>query len=721
MNAWIYNMNHIIHKSLLIAYLIFEYSHNAKGDYFTVNWTEASVAGMKTETHYQDPSVTPLAPCPCDLTSYQCDARCCCDKDCSEIDKDIFTCLEGIEGGQQSPQDFDYSCNYLGPYSPEWHSLLCYITNNNPYLGLFFKNENVIQEFQKYSTRVRAPKYSFETSILQVEDSPFHFHYKAQASVETLFQSNSGIFRSPLFLPQPVLHGICVNTIPIHFLKNFKHQCSTMLSERECESNPMLSSELYLQENAEGKTDNIISVISDLNTLEVVSASVKYLCLKNSLKFIKVNGLSKTASEFMRKRWDTMEEYFDECQVKNKPLYNSTTHMCENVVLSVDYSFAWKGTKITEVNVEIILGDIPISLDSIHQNYLQQLEKTTIYGGYDIKGSLIGHKQPYIGLLQNFETNFNYVWPAIISNETSSNLTFNNESFSQEEIDSQYVSITKVENITERSGNPGYDIGRPLLAGYVVYNNTDAVNDTQDLFSFVDINDATGLLIWRPDATSICSLAFTEEVIFGVDMLSTCIYSLDKNYTCDDVKLEIFSMMSQLIQADMVSKMGSPNITSKESFLPIITDTNDPGNEPDRCYVPTALQYEIIYRDIADPGSRSFTINQVIGISTRFHYSEVVIASGGDSSAILLSSSVKYFESPKPSQLSRFWETMEDRWCADGICWRELMYPWTHGAGATYGLYSESIINLMRNSALIALLSLPILYFIIQRNLGMRF
>ncbi|XP_064113542.1 uncharacterized protein LOC135220186 [Macrobrachium nipponense] len=110
MNVRICNRNHISLKSLLIAHLIFEFSHNVKGDYFTVNWTEASDVGMKTETHYQDPSVTPLAPCPCDLTSYQCDARCCCDKDCSEIDKDLFTCLEGIEGGQQTPQDFDYNC-----------------------------------------------------------------------------------------------------------------------------------------------------------------------------------------------------------------------------------------------------------------------------------------------------------------------------------------------------------------------------------------------------------------------------------------------------------------------------------------------------------------------------------------------------------------------------------------------------------------------------------
>ncbi|XP_068220783.1 tectonic-2-like [Palaemon carinicauda] len=718
-------MKYLCHTSILVGYLILEISHTVKGEYFAVNWTEASVVGVNIETHYQDPSVTPLAPCPCDLISYRCDVRCCCDSDCSESDKDIFTCLEGLHGGQQTPQDFDYNCKYQGPYSPEWHNLLCYIANNNPYLGLFFKNENGIQEFQKYTTRVYPPKYSFETSVVESEDSPFHFHYKAQASVETIFQNEKGIFRSPLILPQPVLNGICVNTIPVHFLESFKHQCSTMLSQQECESNPMLSSEMYLQDNAEGNSDSLVSVISDLHTLEVVSASVKYLCLKNSLKFMKVNGLSKIAIDFMKKRWDTMEEYFDECQVKNKPLFNKTTHICENVVLSVDYNFGWKGPRISEVSVEIILSDIPISMESIHQNYFQELdEETTVYDSLKkVKEYSQGHKQPYIGVLQNFETNFYYVLPAIISNETTSNHTSSNDTFFQEEVDSLYLfeNMTETENTIKRSGNPGYDVGKPLLAGYIAYNSTDLENDTQDIFSYIDINDATGLFIWRPDATSECSLASTEEVIFGVDMFSTCMYSIGENYSCDDVRLEISSMMSQLIQADAVSKMGSPNITSEESFLPIIMDTIDPANEADTCYVPTALQYEIIYRDVADPGVRSITINQVIGIATRFHYSEIVITSRGDRSPILLASSVKFFESPKPSRLTRFWEAMEDRWCAKGICWRELLYPWTYDAGSIYGLHNDYIINLMKNSALIVLLSLPIFYFTLQKNLEMRF
>lgn len=51
----------------------------AQAEYLPINWTEAGIIGFGSESHYEDPAVTPLAPCPCDYTSNHCDITCCCD------------------------------------------------------------------------------------------------------------------------------------------------------------------------------------------------------------------------------------------------------------------------------------------------------------------------------------------------------------------------------------------------------------------------------------------------------------------------------------------------------------------------------------------------------------------------------------------------------------------------------------------------------------------
>ena len=493
-------------------------------------------------------------------------------QDCKLHDKESFQCLEGLGGGQQTPQDLDYNCYYPGPFSPEWHSFLCYITNNNPYLGLFFKNEKIIQEYQKYLSRVQRPKYSYENSVLERDGVSFNLHYKVNRSTEMLLQSDNELTRGPLILPQPVSNGICISSIPVLFLKNFKHQCSLALSQQACENNPILSYDSYIKDNDENSSEIISAIISNLATLETVNATVNYLCLKSALKFIKVNGLSKTAIKYMKDRWDTMEEYFEECDVSSKPVYNSISKMCENVVLSVDYKFGWKGPNITMVNVEIIMGDVPISLQSVHQNYFKELEEGVVIDKSALNTSekWTPYKKQYVGLLQNFEVQFYYSELTSVSNFTSDNDTMDivNETYISEELDDfEY----QLDSIIERSGNPGYNVGKPVLAGYLVNTTSEFENDTQEVFSHVDINDTTGLFIWLPDATSKCENVATDEVIFGIDAFSSCVYSIPKNYSCKEVRSEILSMMSQLVLADVVSKMGSPNVTDEDLFLPVIT------------------------------------------------------------------------------------------------------------------------------------------------------
>lgn len=135
-----------------------------------------------------------------------------------------------------------------------------------------------------------------------------------------------------------------------------------------------------------------------------------------------------------------------------------------------------------------------------------------------------------------------------------------------------------------------------------------------------------------------------------------------------------------LVQAEVISTSGWPNVTKEEDFLPIIfmqhTDntTTDSG-----CDVPSSLEYRIIYQDVlAEPGPGR-AVHQVVGASARLHYQTLHLSNNISSGAHLLTSSAVFAQHSKPSKLSRFWEAMEDRWCERETCWREILWPWTHG------------------------------------------
>ncbi|KAK7075605.1 hypothetical protein SK128_004068, partial [Halocaridina rubra] len=271
-----------------VFYVNFYYSVN--GVEYAVNWTKASVAGVRMESHLHDPAVKPLSPCPCDMKGNHCDVNCCCDQDCSDYDMESFTCLVGLNGGQQTLQELDYICNFMGPYSPHWHKTLCYIKNNNPFLGLFFRNEPIICNFQLYIARLSNLKYSYEDLGTTDLGLTYHSYYVQSSALETLLSVNNEIFRSVLTLPQQFGDGMCVISAPVLFLEEFKHTCPLELSPVVCESHPILQVGSYLQENVQEDfdTDNyILAVINDLTTLKTVNTSVTYKCIDDSKKFIK--------------------------------------------------------------------------------------------------------------------------------------------------------------------------------------------------------------------------------------------------------------------------------------------------------------------------------------------------------------------------------------------------------------------------------------------------
>lgn len=68
---------------------------------------------------------------------------------------------------------------------------------------------------------------------------------------------------------------------------------------------------------------------------------------------------------------------------------------------------------------------------------------------------------------------------------------------------------------------------------------------------------------------------------------------------------------------------------------------------------------------------------------------------------------------------------MDDRWCSGGICWHEILQPWTHreyGEGGVLGghMYTASVTDLITNTILMVVIFIPIVILIIQHKYKVR-
>ncbi|KAJ7387831.1 Tectonic-2 [Desmophyllum pertusum] len=98
-----------------------------------VDWSSIT-SGERKSTLVSDINLT----CPCNLKENSCDAGCCCDQDCSDIENKSSTCIPGFFGGATSEKPFEFSCQASWPDSRDWQPFLCVTINNSPVIGYFY-------------------------------------------------------------------------------------------------------------------------------------------------------------------------------------------------------------------------------------------------------------------------------------------------------------------------------------------------------------------------------------------------------------------------------------------------------------------------------------------------------------------------------------------------------------------------------------------------------
>ncbi|XP_028621873.1 tectonic-2 [Grammomys surdaster] len=225
----------------------------------------------------------------------------------------------------------------------------------------------------------------------------------------------------------------------------------------------------------------------------------------------------------------------------------------------------------------------------------------------------------------------------------------------------------------EFSGNPGYQLGKPVRALH-----TNGMN-------------VTTLHLWQPAGRGLCTSAALRPVLFGEDAFSGCLLEVGVKENCTQLRENVLQRLHLLIQATHVASRGNSDYGDlNDGWLEVIrVDAPDTGADlplssangmcPE---VPAHLSMRIL---TAEAGSVEGVAQQeILAVETRFSTVTWQYQCGltcEDKADLLpLSASVKFINIPAQMTRppTRFQINFTEYDCTrNELCWPQLLYPLT--------------------------------------------
>nr|AAP92640.1 Cc1-3 [Rattus norvegicus] len=236
----------------------------------------------------------------------------------------------------------------------------------------------------------------------------------------------------------------------------------------------------------------------------------------------------------------------------------------------------------------------------------------------------------------------------------------------------------------EFSGNPGYQLGKPVRALH-----TDGMN-------------VTTLHLWQPAGRGLCTSAALRPVLFGEDASSGCLLEVGIKENCTQLRENVLQRLDLLIQATHVARRGNSDYGDlSDGWLEVIrVDAPDAGADlplssangmcPE---VPTHVTIRIL---TAEAGAvEGEAQREILAVETRFstvtwQYQCGLTCEEDKADLLPLSASVKFInipaQMPRPTSfpcnpltcLCRFQINFTEYDCTrNELCWPQLLYPLT--------------------------------------------
>uniref|UniRef100_A0A8B9DNA1 Tectonic family member 2 n=1 Tax=Anser cygnoides TaxID=8845 RepID=A0A8B9DNA1_ANSCY len=240
----------------------------------------------------------------------------------------------------------------------------------------------------------------------------------------------------------------------------------------------------------------------------------------------------------------------------------------------------------------------------------------------------------------------------------------------------KFVSL-KSNNAEELSGNPGYQVGKPVRAANM------------------NASDTSGSLnILQPAGRGLCASATDTPVLFGLDSFSGCILEVGINEDCTLLRGNVTERLNSLIQATHVGKRSNSSYSDVNDWVEIIRlDPFNPntsvstGNLKGICPdIPANLNIRIIFADVG--AVQGIPRQEILKSEVRFNsfYSTVIwqfqcgLTCENTVSFLPITASVQFIKVPAqpPIPMTRFQINYTEFDCnRNDVCWPQLFYPVT--------------------------------------------
>ncbi|XP_075128960.1 tectonic-1 [Leptodactylus fuscus] len=311
-----------------------------------VDFSTTSVPAVTVPISSQARSITPLVTsvaslCTCNLLAGECDVNCCCDPDCSATDFSVFSqcsipvvtddsqlCTREAVlyslSSSKVPQIVKETVEIANP------NIFCIqATNYQPAFSFITPVEPTATNFDSLLKEFGGLDFNSGSSIQSTVGS-------AQARIASKYEYGSPILtrNSYLKLPAPLGTNECTDNNPVGFLENQDFTCTRNIQLENC-SIPALTLGTY-------KNVEVLTVPSSQNTVIVTLQAV-------TIKSVDGAVFRGNLSDYI-------------------PSYDTTTGICNNVVLGVSYTFTYTDTGgITSIAASVILG--AIDKNTVQQNF----------------------------------------------------------------------------------------------------------------------------------------------------------------------------------------------------------------------------------------------------------------------------------------------------------------------------------------------------------------
>ncbi|KAI8484988.1 Tectonic-1 [Branchiostoma belcheri] len=437
-----------------------------------------------TQTSF--PVNTNVGSCTCDLTRSACDVNCCCDPDCTSQDTQSFSqCLENLYKPDDRLCVQDHiivfeNTQYVSKL--ESNNLFCIYTDNYPARN-YYTGADVVDTEQAFQNLLQ----TYETTSYSQVDSTATVYEDFYKSGDPVYTVNESGAQGILGLPKADITSNCLDSSVAGFLLDETTSCTREWDSLadQCETSPSLNANVYYLGLKVARTPALFQ--STLPPTTTTGTTVTVTTVTTAVMTTANVTVPVSTSQPGNSTADNSTNLFDNPDLVNFTLANITCQDRQGHIVSCGFTG----------------GSVPGPVYNTTSGFCDNMVLSVAY--------TVTHN----GSQGISAVEVSFTLGSLHSTQTSVQQTF-------------AITFNKQDSVAgfRRSGNPGYVVGEPLLAGTLV-ETTSATSGEQVRSIEVSSNRNSWLTMLSSIADGSClSSGDRTPVVFGEDMRSGCLVTV---------------------------------------------------------------------------------------------------------------------------------------------------------------------------------------------------